>query len=220
MPESDLGSQKPERTLLLVDDHPAWSDFLGHSLRELSGFVVKGHIGSKREALVVIKKTPPDVLVLNVKLNDGCGLGLCQSLQQMKVPTVSLILTSYDEDAYLARALTGGAMGYLLKTEALETIRDAIHRAAQGEVLWSHDQLLRARRWQQVAGNPWAALTEREREVVTALVHFKSNNEIAEDLHISPHTVHNHISQIFEKLGMRDRSRVARWAVEHKLVEW
>lgn len=209
-----------KQTILLVDNYPAWFDILHYSLRRIPDLVVKGRVGSKHKALVVIEEKPPDILVLDVKLSDGCGLGLCQDISKQDLPTTALILTAYDEDVYLARALAGGAVGYLLKTKNVMTIIDAIQRALQGEILWAHDQLLRVRHWRQVAGDKWNTLTEREREVVTGLAYFKRNAEIAEELNISVHTVRHHLSHIFKKLGMTDRLEVARWAIRHKLIEW
>jgi len=121
----------------------------------------------------------------------------------------------------MARALAGGAIGYLLKTEAdLEEIITTIQHAMQGERLWTDYQLLRIQHWQQMAGDKWAILTEREREVVTALIDFKCDAEIAETLQISLKTVGNHVTSILEKLDMPNRREVARWAVKYKLVEF
>jgi DNA-binding NarL/FixJ family response regulator len=207
------------RTILLADDHPAWCTLLHDSLNNIPTLVVQGSVGSKRGALAAINDTPPDLLVLDIRLSDGYSLDLCQHVQRAGLSVCSLVLTAHDDDAYLARALAGGALGYLLKTEALATIVEAIQRAAQGETLWTHYQLLRARYWQQVAGDKWAALTERERQIVAALVHFETDAEIAEDLNVSPRTVHHHLNHILVKLDMGSRREVARWAVRYKLVE-
>ncbi|NJN98592.1 MAG: response regulator transcription factor [Anaerolineales bacterium] len=206
--------------ILLAEDHPAWSKLLSFRLSDLSDLIIQDNVSSKAEVIAAIEKRCPSLLVLDVKLRDGCGLALCPYCQQLEKPVSTLILTAYDEDAYMARALAGGAIGYLLKTEAeLAEIITAIHHALQGERLWTDYQLLRIQHWQQVAGDKWAILTEREREIVAALIDFKCDAEIAETLQISLKTVGNHVTSILEKLDMPNRREVARWAVKYKLVE-
>jgi DNA-binding NarL/FixJ family response regulator len=206
--------------ILLAEDHPAWSKLLHSGLRNIPNLIVQDNVSSKQEVIASIEKCCPSLLVLDVKLRDGCGLALCEYCQQLEKPISTLILTAYDEDAYMARALAGGAIGYLLKTEAdLDEIITTIQYAMQGERLWTDYQLLRIQHWQQVAGDKWAILTEREREVVAALIDFKCDAEIAEILQISLKTVGNHVTSILEKLDMPNRREVARWAVKYKLVE-
>ncbi|MBE7467761.1 MAG: response regulator transcription factor [Anaerolineales bacterium] len=204
--------------ILLAEDHPGWDKLLRHSLNNNPNLIVQDSFGSKQEVLAAIADFPLDLLVLDVKLRDGCALALYEYLQQMETPISSLVLTAHDEDVYMAWALAGGAVGHLLKTEDVESIVDAIRRAAWGEWLWTEYQLLRIRHWQQVAGDKWATLTEREREVVAALADFKCDVEIAEVLGISVKTAGNHVTHILEKLDMPNRREVARWAVRYKLV--
>jgi DNA-binding NarL/FixJ family response regulator len=104
--------------ILLAEDHPAWSKLLISGLSDMPNLIVQDNVSSKEEAIAAIEKSCPSLLVLDVKLRDGCSLALCQYCQQLEKPVSTLILTAYDEDAYMARALAGGATGYLLKTEA------------------------------------------------------------------------------------------------------
>lgn len=205
--------------ILLAEDHPAWSKLLRSGLSDISNLIVQDNVSSKSEVIAAIEQCCPSLLVLDVKLRDGCGLALCQYCQQSEKPVSTLILTAYDEDAYMARALAGGAVGYLLKTEAdLERIIATIQYAMQGEQLWTDYQLLRIQHWQQVAGDKWETLTEREREIVAALVDYKNDAELGEDFQVSLRTINNHVTHILEKLGMENRREVARWAIKYKLV--
>lgn len=207
--------------ILVADTDLARSKWLHESLSKTLDVIVQNNISSEQEALATLANFPPDLLVLDVKLNEGCPFSLCQQFQQLETLTPSLFLTTSDETVYMAQALASGAAGYLLKTEVTEeTISNVIQRAMQGEKLWTKDQLSRIEDWQRVAGDIWATFTEREREVVTALVNFKSDSEIADDLQISVKTVGNHLTHILEKVGKINRREVARWAVEHKLVDF
>lgn len=208
-----------DQVILLAEDHPIWGKLLYHGLSNIPNLTIHENLSSKVEVVKAIEKYQPDLLVLDVVLNDGCSLTLCEYCQQLERPVATLILTAYDEDAYMTRALSGGALGYLLKAEVeLEDIIVAIQRATQGERLWTDYQLLRVQHWQRVAGNKWAILTEREREIVAALVNYKDYTEIAKEFHLSPRTVNNHVTHILEKLGMENRREVARWAIKYKLV--
>ncbi len=166
-----------------------------------------------------IRQTPANILILDIKLPDSYVFSLFQSLQHLQLSTSTVILTSYDEDVFLAQALEHGAIGYLLKSETVKTIVEAIQKVAQSETLWTQYQLLRIQHWHKVAGNRWASLTKREQEVVAALVGFRSDAEIADHLCLSIHTIHNHINHILSKLAMIDRREVARWAIQYRLIE-
>ncbi len=113
--------------------------------------------------------------------------------------------------------LETGAVGYLLKDEAPETIVAAVRAAARGERLWTAEQFARARRWREEVEERWNALTEREREVLALVTAGKSNNEIAQTLSITVRTVEFHVSNVLGKLGLTSRVEAAVWAKEHGL---
>lgn len=208
-----------KQAILIVDDHPAWSDCLRSRLRQDPQLFVQGRVGSKSKALTSIEAETPNIMVIDVKLRDGNGLDLCQRVLKAQFSIACVILTAYDEDAYLARARDSGAVGYLLKEETVATLEEAIRQVAQGETLWTEYQILRIHHWQEKAGNKWALLTQREQEVVASLVNFRSDSQIAEKLNISVGTVHRHIHHLLGKLGMTNRREVARWAIWYKLVD-
>ncbi|MCB0209374.1 MAG: response regulator transcription factor [Anaerolineae bacterium] len=132
-------------SILLVGNHIAWNKLLCSGSSNIANQIVQDSVSSKSEAIIAVEKYRPSLLVLDVKLKDSCGLALCQYYQQLKKPITTLILTSYDEDAYMTRALINGAIGYLLKTEEVETICGAIQQAMRGKKLWTDYQLLRIR---------------------------------------------------------------------------
>ena len=161
-----------------------------------------------------------DLLAADIRLGNGSGLDLIQKCQQINQNLHCIILSAHDEDVYLACAWKNGATGYLLKTEQMSVILSALKRAAQGEILWSDYQRLRIQQWHQAAGDKWNSLTQREQEVVSALVDYCTNAEIAEAPNVSSYTINNHVKRILEKLEIDNRREVSRWAVRYKVMAY
>jgi len=127
-------------------------------------------------------------------------------------------LSAYDEDRYLGGMWSAGAWGYLLKSEAPGAIVAAVRTVAQGERLWTAEQLARVRRWQEEVERRWESLTEREREVLRLVVVGKSNKEIAQILSVTVRTVDFHVSNILKKLGVASRVEAAMWTKEQGVI--
>ena len=144
------------------------------------------------------------------------GAEVAAEVQRRDLPVQVLALSAYDE-WYVRGMLETGAVGYLLKDEAPETIVAAVRAAARGERLWTAEQFARARRWREEVEERWNALTEREREVLALVTAGKSNNEIAQTLSITVRTVEFHVSNVLGKLGLTSRVEAAVWAKEHGL---
>ena len=133
--------------------------------------------------------------------------------------TITLVLMAHDRDAVLADVVEAGAVGFVTKEEAPERLVEAIRRAARGEVLFTREQLTRARRWREEVGERWENLTEREREVLALVAQGKSNGEIAERLCVTEKTVEKHVSNVLGKLALSSRTEAAVWVVGAGLVE-
>jgi DNA-binding NarL/FixJ family response regulator len=138
--------------------------------------------------------------------------------------TSTLILTAHDRDAFLAEMEEAGAAGFLTKDKDAPALAGnrrlhAIRRAARGEVLYTQEQLERARRWREEVGARWKRLTGREREVLRLVVEGETNREIAKTLCIAKKTVEKHVSNVLDKLEMESRTEAAVWAVKNELVE-
>ena len=207
-------------SVVLVEDHPAWNELLAIKLKPIVKLNLRARVSSMQEALAFIADEPPDLLVVDVVLRDSCGLDLCQKCQQIAPDTQRAILSAYDEDVYLARAWENSVNGFLLKMEEMSAILKSLASAAQGEVLWDEYQRLRIQHWRQVAGDKWDSLTQREQEVVRALVNYCTDTEIAEALNISSYTVNNHLKRILQKLSLHNRREVSRWAVRYKVMAY
>jgi DNA-binding NarL/FixJ family response regulator len=125
--------------------------------------------------------------------------------------TTTLILTAHDRDAFLAEMEEAGAAGFLTKDEDAPALVEALRRAAQGEALYTEEQLERARRRREDVGRRWDSLTERERGVLRLLTEGLSNAAIAEALCIAEKTVEYHVTNILGKLGVASRLEAAAW---------
>lgn len=207
-----------QRDILIVDSQSAWRELLCDHLTRAADLTVLDAVGSKKEAYVLIGRYMPKLMVLEVELADGCGLELCEDLQKRLISLRSLFVTTKEEDCYIARALDSEACGYLTKAQSLTEITYSILRALRGEVVWTYTQLFRASKWHREVGSRWNNLSHREREVLFALIQFKTDREIAAELIISIRTVNHHIGNTLVKLGVNNRREAARWALEHMLV--
>ena len=132
-------------------------------------------------------------------------------LNQRSSTTKILALSAFDAPKYLWGMREMGARGYLLKDEAPAQIVTAVRTVAQGQMLWSSDQLARIRRWQQEVQARWDDLTQREQHVLALIAQGQSNKDIAEALTVTPRTVEFHVSNILGKLAVVSRIEAALW---------
>ncbi|RBM21030.1 DNA-binding response regulator [Prauserella sp. PE36] len=197
------------------------------SLLELSPEVtVVGEAGDGDEALAVIEESPPDVVLLDLRMPGRDGISTLRELRARGSSLPALVLTTFDDDELVLSALRAGAHGYLLKDVTLEQLIGAIRTLAEGGTLVQPaltDRLLRA------AGNlppqeeiddlpPPQPLTTRELEILRLLAGGYANREIAAALHLAEGTVKNHVSSLLMKLGVRDRTRAVLRALQHGLL--
>lgn len=196
------------------------------SLLALSDEVeVVGRAADGDEALAVVEATDPDVLLLDLRMPGRDGIATLEALREHGSDVAVLVLTTFDDDELVLRALRAGARGYLLKDVTLEQLVSAITVLAGGGTLLQPgltDRLFRAVRQggSGVGGieRP-EPLTPRERDVLRLVAAGYSNGEISEALHLAPGTVKNYLSAVFAKLGVRDRTRAALRALDLGLLE-
>jgi DNA-binding NarL/FixJ family response regulator len=195
------------------------------SLLELSDEVeVVGEAGDGDEALAVVEETRPDVLLLDLQMPGRDGIGVLVELGRRGAELPVLVLTTFDDDDLVLRALRAGARGYLLKDVTLEQLVDAVRELAGGGSLVQPavtDRLLRAERppARSFSGLPDPQpLTDREQEVLRLLAGGYANKEIAGALHLAEGTVKNHVSSVLLKLGVRDRTRAVLRALDLGLL--
>ncbi|MCS7306848.1 MAG: response regulator transcription factor [Thermoguttaceae bacterium] len=207
--------------LLVADDHEMVRLGL-KSLLEGTEIEVTQEAATGEEAVRHALTKEVDLVLLDIRMPNGDGLTALGRIKLEKPQLPVLILSSYDNPTYIARAVALGASGYILKGASREELIDAIRKAAKGETIWTRDEL---RRVSGALATPRLAssdievpLTERESQVLKQLAHGLTNKEIAQALHISYETVKEHVQHILRKIGVTDRTQAAVWAVRKNLV--
>ncbi len=206
--------------VLLVDDHAIWRGGVV-SMLESTEFDVVGEAASGREALEEAAVCKPDLVLLDIRMAGGDGLDALVALKQRFPAVIVVMLTTYDNPTYMARAVAGGAAGYLLKGIEREEFLKAIRAVAAGEMLLSAQELVRSLRSVGVetstADDLIQPLTEREQEVLKLVATGLSNRDIASLLFVAESTVKTHVEHIIGKLGVSDRVQAAVWATRRGL---
>ena len=162
-----------------------------------------------------------DVVLMDVRMPDGDGLTALGRIKLDKPDLPIVILSNFDNPAYVARAVALGASGYLLKGCTRDELVNAIRKAAAGESIFTRQELRRvtgALATPRLAADTDVSLTQREAEVLRGMANGLTNDEIAKTLHISYETIKEHVQHILRKIGVSDRTQAAVWAVRKKLV--
>ncbi|MGW0310157.1 response regulator [Streptomyces flavidovirens] len=201
--------------ILLCDDHVVVRAGLLALLGSEPDIEVVGEAGSGEEAVALAVKLSPDVVLMDLQL--GTGIDGVEATRRIAPTGVHvLVLTTYDTDADITRAIEAGATGYLLKAERPEELFTAIRSAAQGRTTLSPPVASRVMDRMRGAARP--ALTERETDILGQLAHGLGNREIARALFISEATVKTHLGRIYAKLGVDTRSGAVAVAKEQRLL--
>jgi DNA-binding NarL/FixJ family response regulator len=179
-------------------------------------------IAEAEDGVDAVEKTlehRPDVVVLDVSMPRMTGLQATHEIKQQAPETQVLILSMHDDERYLFEALRAGAAGYVLKRAADQDLVDAVRAAGRGEpFLTASAQQTLIRDFLDRDSEP-QELSPREQEVVKLIAEAHTNKEIAEILHLSEKTVESHRARVLQKLGMRDRVELVRYAIRRGLVE-
>lgn len=207
--------------VVLVDDHMIWRGGV-RSMLEDTEFEVVGEASSGKEAIEAVKRIEPDIVLLDIRMAGGDGLDALQQIKKERPRTTVVMLTTYDNPTYMARAVAGGAAGYLLKGMKLDEMLSSLRQVAAGDTLLSAADLVRSLRGidKETAGADLIEpLTGREVEVLRLVATGLTNRDIASMLFIAESTVKTHVEHIIGKLGVSDRVQAAVWAARHGLVE-
>jgi DNA-binding NarL/FixJ family response regulator len=211
--------------VLLADDHAMLRSGMRAVLDTQPDLDCVGEVADGRAAVTEVARLRPDVAVLDIRMPKLDGLSATEAILSARENTTKVVvLTTYDSDEYVYRALHAGASGFLLKSLPPEELISAIRVAARGDALIdpSVTQRLVARFATSIAPTATAPrldrLTAREHEVLLLVAAAHSNAEIAAALHVGDETVKTHVSRILSKLGLRDRVHAVVYAHLYGLV--
>jgi len=207
--------------VLLVDDHALVRESLARVLGEGLGIEVCGQAGSGEDAVDQALATRPDVVVLDYSMPDMDGLAATTRLTRVVPSTNILVLTVHENVHYVIRVLEAGALGFVVKTAALEELVEAIRTVARGEAYISPSISSRlAAHMRSGRAEPGvASLSAREFEVLRLLGSGQSLQDCARRMHVSDSTASTYRARVMAKLGLGTTAAIIRYAIENDLVE-
>jgi DNA-binding NarL/FixJ family response regulator len=222
--ESSQPSEESTPRVLLVDDHDLFRTGL-RTLLEEQGIPIVGEAQTGTEALRLLREVAPEVVVMDLNMPGISGVEATRQMTMIAPLTRVLVLTISDQDVDVMDAIMAGACGYLLKDASITELLAGIRAAAAGESLVSPAIATKVlQRLRATNASPREAetirseLSDREIQVLKLIANGKDNAQIAGELHISPKTVKNHISNILMKLQIENRIQAAVYAVRSGLV--
>ena len=207
--------------VLVADDFPLVREGVVRALDADPGIEVVGQAENGRAALELAEQLEPDIIILDLRMPDLGGLAVLDKLRTSRPEIRIIVMTASEQASTLLDAIAAGAAGYLSKRSTGEELRQAVITAHGGgsvitPALASHllKEFSSSARGEQ---SPVRPLQGRELDVLRLVVQGKTDNEIGQELFISPRTVQNHLTRIREKTGLKRRSELTRWAVEHAI---
>ncbi len=212
--------------ILIADDHEVVRRGVRTLLESQPGWVVSGEAATGREATEKVTQLKPDIVILDISMPDLNGLEATRHIVRNSPKTKVLLLTIHESERVMAEMLEAGALGYVLKSDAAESLVAAVRALRQGKPFFTcrmsemvlKGYLKRGTRNGEVAMTP-RDLSPRERAVVQLLVEGKRNKEIASALGISVRTAESHRANIMRKLELHSVTELVRYAIHNKIVE-
>ena len=210
--------------ILIADDHHLIRAGIKALLERGGDISVVGEAADGQEALEMIEKTMPDVVILDIGMPKLNGVQVARKIQERGLPTKVLILTMYSDNTLVRQSLYYGVKGYLLKNSVSEELLLAVRAVRRGEVYLSpsvsyivlQDYLNNQK--PEPENHPFDKLTTRETEVLQLIAEGHTNNSAAQLLGITPKTVEKHRANLMEKLNIHDTAGLVREAIKNKLV--
>ncbi len=203
--------------LLLIDDHPLVLEGMATILQDQPDMEIIGQASSGEQALAIMQKNTPDIVVLDLRLRDESGMDILRRLRKPYPRCRFIFLTSFYEEAEVRQALNEKVDGYILKESLAEEIILGIRLVSKGRTYI--DPVVMQNLMSDKQQVPLQQLTPREKEVLGALALGMSNRDIATYLYITEYTVKRHVSNILAKLNLPDRTQAALYAVKMGMVQ-
>lgn len=208
--------------VLIADDHPVFRRGLVDLIEGDSSFSIIGESDSGIEAIDLIKKLNPDIVIMDLSMPDISGLEVIKEIRKTATNVEFIILTMYKNQEYVDRAIDMDVKGYILKDNTEDELLASMKAVAKGEYYMSHlisSHLIKKSKGMEeleVIKPSIKDLTRTERKIIRLTSENKSCKEIAEKMHISPKTVENHRSNISNKLDLKGRNKLLQFAIEHR----
>ena len=208
-----------QTTVFLADDHNVVREALAQMIAKDPQFEVVGQCGDGLHVVERVLAAEPDVLVLDIAMPGLNGLDICRDLNH-KMPGLSvLMLSMYNDEEFIARALENGACGYLMKDAENDQLIEALRTVARSQVYLapgvSRTVLQRIGRG---APDPYDQLTTRERQVLQLIAEGKTNREVAEALNLAVKTIDTHRTRLMKKLDIHDQTALVKYALRRGIV--
>lgn len=211
--------------LLLVDDHEVVRSGLRMLLENEAGLMIEGEANNGGQALELVEKLNPDVVIMDITLPDISGIDATRQIKASHPKVAVVALTIHEDQQYFFEMLQAGASGYVPKRAAPDDLITAIRAAYRGET-YIYPSLAKllvkdflARGGEEETRETMSGLTPREQEVLALLAEGKTNDEIAGLLTISAHTVARHRENLMGKLGLHSRSELVKYAIRKGLIK-
>lgn len=207
--------------ILIVDDHEVVRLGLVTLLRRQPAFEVVGEAAGARQALEMVERLRPDLVIMDVRMPDVSGIEACREIRSGHPQVRVLMLTSYADDSAAAASIMAGAAGFMLKQVAGTDLVQAIETVARGGPLMPVEQSERIRsEMRMLAERQFGEneLTEQERNVMQLVGAGKTNRDIASAIFLSEKTVRNYVSSILQKMGFVNRSQAAAYAARKQAL--
>jgi DNA-binding NarL/FixJ family response regulator len=212
--------------IVIADDHPMFRDGLRRLLEAEPGFEVVGEAGDGEEAVSAAVALRPDILLLDLAMPRINGLQALEKLLDLGLPVRPVVLTATVDSSDTINGLRLGARGVILKESATQILYQCLHAVMDGEYWIDHERvqdivqhMYESERAADQSSAPAGRLTRRELQIVTTIVEGASNKDISRRFGLSEQTVKNHVSHIFDKVGVSNRLELALYALHHKLLE-
>lgn len=208
--------------IVIADDHKMVREGLKQLLELESSFVVVGEASDGYECLNIVNKVKPDIVLLDINMPNLDGLQTLRIMRQQGMTNKVIFLTINSDADYVIRAMEYECNGYVLKDSDFDTLKNAIILVSEGEIYIEptlttdiNSNLVK----REIVKEKLEELTGREIEVLKMLSKGMLNKEIAATLNISERTVKNHVSNIFKKINVSDRTQAAVFAIKHNIVD-
>lgn len=202
--------------VMIIDDHEVVRRGIAEVIDRSQGLKVVAEAATVAEALRRMELVKPHVMLVDLQLPDGTGIDIIEHAQQTIPDTLSVVLTSFDDDDAVSSALAVGAKAFVLKTVRGTEIADVVRAVASGRVLLDERTVTRY----QSESDPTAELTKTELRVLDLIGEGLSNREIAQRLGVAEKTVKNHVTSLLAKMGLQRRTQVAAWVASNRSGRW